>query len=385
MPEGLHQSPSTPEGWAGHLFHFARSGGLRARQLSRRAASRWKRGLLSALVSLVAVGCGAGSVIVNDLDEREANEMIVLLNGHGIDAQKIANVSGTGGSQTVTWNLSVPSSKRIESLSTLNVNGLPRRRGQTLLELFSKQGLVSSQMEEDVRYQAGLADQIANTIRKIDGVLDTDVQLSIPQQDNIPGQTDTKPVTASVYVKHSGVLDNPNLHLEIKIKRLVSGSIPGLNFDNVTVIGDSTLDRGQVLKSPSPEEGLTRLWGVDVTKRSRGALRLLVGACISLIALLGLSLAWLLWKLQRLFTAPRGLQMLLSPAALDLALTAESPPTAASGAGGEPGASAESASAGSSPPAASTGGAKAEPVKGPQATSGPLRSSGSPPTARPGS
>ncbi len=183
---------------------------------------------------LMLTGCDPSLVIVNDLDEREANEMLVLLNTHSVYAEKQQNVSGSGGTKVVTWNLAVPTSKRFEALAFLNANGLPRRRGQTLLSLFSKQGLVSSEMEEQVRYQAGLADQIANTIRKIDGVLDADVQLSIPQEEGIPGQTKPKPVTASVYIKHNGVLDDPNSQLENKVKRLVSGSIPGLGFDDVS-------------------------------------------------------------------------------------------------------------------------------------------------------
>lgn len=346
--------------------------GLVALWLWRSVIQLSKSKLRLALFCLIATGCGSGAVIVNDLDEREANEMIVLLNGHGIDAQKIANVSGAGGSQTVTWNLSVPSAKRIQSLSTLNVNGLPRRRGQTLLDLFSKQGLVSSQMEEDVRYQAGLADQIANTIRKIDGVLDTDVQLSIPQQDNIPGQGETKPVTASVYVKHSGVLDDPNLHLEIKIKRLVSGSIPGLSFDNVTVIGDSTLDRGQTLQiGPSPDDLITRVWGIDLAKRSTSAFRLLLGSCITALALLGFCLIWLLWKLQKVLTSSDGLHSLFSFKPLEL--------TSANSEGGakessepeKPNAQSEATpTPNAGPPAA----AKPEPAKAPPPGSGPLRS-----------
>ena len=376
MPEGIQLSPP-PQGvspWR-RTFRFRR-GGLAA--LWRQIVQLSKSKVHLALLCLVAAGCGSGAVIVNDLDEREANEMIVLLNRHDIDAQKIANVSGTGGSQTVTWNLSVPSSKRIESLSTLNVNGLPRRRSPTLLELFSKQGLVSSQMEEDVRYQAGLADQIANTIRKIDGVLDTDVQLSIPQQDAIPGQTETKPVTASVYVKHSGVLDDPNRHLEIKIKRLVSGSIPGLSFDNVTVIGDSTLDQSNTLQiGPTPEDLMTRVWGIDLAKKSTRSLRLLVGSCITIIALLGFFLVWLMWKLQKILTSPSGVHSIFSLKPLELATAA---PEAGVKEKSEPEtASAPADTASSAPPPA-----RPEPAKGPPPGSGPLRSQAPQPQARPG-
>lgn len=305
-------------------------------------------------------GCDSATIIVNDLEEKDVNEMIVLLNSHQLSAEKTANAAGTGANKLVTWNLSVPTSKRIEALSILNVNGLPRRRGETLLSLFSKQGLVSSEMEERVRYQAGLADQIANTIRKIDGVLDTDVQLSIPEEDALPGQnTEIKKVTASVYIKHSGILDDPNAHLEIKIKRLVSGSIPGLDLENVTVIGDNTKDREITInKSAATEEILTSIWGVRLVKSSRFAFRLIFGLFISITLLLLALMGWLMWKIQRVFDTFDHVKTLFSLTPYDLGL--KQPP--ASDSEKEASDQKENSKETSTPPAAS---------------SGPLRSKGS--------
>lgn len=275
---------------------------------------------ISLIICFLVSGCDSGTIIVNGLEEKDVNEMIVLLNNHRLAAEKKASSAGTGANKIVMWNLSVPSSKRIEALSILNVNGLPRKRGETLLSLFSKQGLVSSEMEERVRYQAGLADQIANTIRKIDGVLDTDVQLSIPEEDALPGQTnEIKEVTASVYIKHSGILDDPNAHLEIKIKRLVAGSIPGLNLENVTVIGDNTKDREVVINSStSADDLLTSIWGIRLTKSSQRSFRMLFGLFMAIILGLMAALGWLMWKLQSLFTSADQLKSLLSPVPYEL-------------------------------------------------------------------
>src|SRR3990167_237889 len=121
-------------------------------------------------------------------------------------------------------------------MAVLNRAGLPRRVGTNLLELFAKSGLMSSDREETIRYQAGLAEEIKNTIRKFDGVIDTDVQISFPPADVtlLPGVTPPK-ITAAVYVKHQGIMDDPNSHLEIKIKRLLAGSISGLSTEDVSV------------------------------------------------------------------------------------------------------------------------------------------------------
>ena len=39
-------------------------------------------------------------------------------------------------------------------------------------------------------------------------------------------------------MKHQGVLEDPNSHIEIKIKRLIAGSVSGLSYDDVAVISD---------------------------------------------------------------------------------------------------------------------------------------------------
>lgn len=186
--------------------------------------------------------CSSTKTIVNALDEKDANEILVYLSSRNVDAIKVQNkeaaAGGGGGSKIVLWDIQVPSEQVTEAMALLNQVGLPRRRGQSLLNIFGGGGLVPSELQEKIRYQAGLAEQIATTIRKIDGILDAEVQISFPEEDPLnPGKKKGK-ITSSVYVKHSGVLDDPNSHLVQKIKRLVASSITGLDYDDVTVIGD---------------------------------------------------------------------------------------------------------------------------------------------------
>ena len=127
-------------------------------------------------------GCEANKVIVNNLEEREANEIVVFLASKGIPADKVQMTSNApgGGESAVKWSIAVPPDQSTDAMALLNQNGLPRIKGTNLLDLFAKAGLMSSEKEETIRYQAGLAEQIANMIRKIDGVIDADVQLSFP-------------------------------------------------------------------------------------------------------------------------------------------------------------------------------------------------------------
>lgn len=261
--------------------------------------------LILPLVLTFLMGCSSQKTIVNGLDEKEANEIIVFLSTKGIDASKIpAKTSGAGGGGggVALYDISVDAASATEAMAILNMNGLPRRRGQNLLNLFQSGGLVPSDMEEKIRYQAGLAEQIASTIRKIDGILDADVQLSFPEEDPLnPGKTVGK-VTASVYVKHQGVLDDPNSHLITKIKRLVASSVNGLDFDNVTVISDRARFSDISIPGlqggvPEEEKDYSKVWGIIVAKDSVGRFQTTFFSLVLIILILILLLVWMFWKL----------------------------------------------------------------------------------------
>lgn len=284
--------------------------------------------LLCFLILLTA--CGSSRTIVNGLDEKEANEIIVFLSTRGIDASKTKSTEGGGGGgQKMTlWDITVSEDKATEAMSLLNQSGLPRRRGQNLLGLFANVGLVPSEMQDKIRYQAGLAEQIASTIRKIDGVLDAEVQISFPEEDPLnPGSEKKGKITASVYVKHSGVLDDPNSHLVTKIKRLVAASITGLDFDNVTVIGDrarfSDLPSGLLSSALEEEKQYVNVWSIIIAQDSLFRFRVIFFSFTFLLLVLLLSLIWVLWKIYPLLKEHGGIKGLFHFKALTDASSAE--------------------------------------------------------------
>lgn len=288
----------------------------------RRVAHHLKSCLLFLLALVILTGCESRRIIVNGLDEKEANEILVFLSNKGIDANKVqASSEGAGaGTRAILWNISVEESQANEAMAMLNQVGLPRRRGQNLLGIFSNVGLVPSGMQEKIRYQAGLAEQIASTIRKIDGVLDADVQISFPEEDPLnPGAAKQK-ITASVYVKHSGVLDDPNAHLITRIKRLVAGSVNGLDYDNVTVIGD----RARFSESPlttfqgvsEEEKRYVNVWSIILAQESLTRFRTIFFSFLTALLLLTLALIWLLWKFHLLLKQIGGFRKLFSPHAV---------------------------------------------------------------------
>lgn len=264
----------------------------------------------------LCASCESRRTIVNQLDEKEANEILVFLSTRGIQASKVrtAEAGGGGGAKIPLFDISVSEDQATEAMSLLNQAGLPRRRAQNLLGIFANVGLVPSEMQDKIRYQAGLAEQIASTIRKIDGVLDAEVQISFPEEDPLnPGAEKKQKITASVYVKHNGVLDDPNSHLITKIKRLVAASVVGLDFDNVTVIAD----RARIYEPPpgtragqEEEKHFKSVWSIIVAEESLFRFRVMFFTFTLLILLLILAIIWMGWKIYPLLKEHGGFKEL---------------------------------------------------------------------------
>jgi type III secretion protein J len=275
---------------------------------------------------LLLAGCETNRVIVNNVDEREANEIIVFLASKGINAQKVAAPAAMGVGATSgppKYGLSVSEKDMNEAMAILNQNGLPRKQGTNLLELFSNQGLMKTDKEESIRYQAGLEQQIANTIRKIDGVIDAEVQLAFPDTSSTTTvgptpQAAVQRVTAAVYVKHQGIVDDPNSHLISKIKRLVAGSVTGLDINDVTVISDKSRFTDVTLNtslegSTNQPRDYTSVWSIVISKQSLPRFRALFFLLIATNIALLVFAAWMVWKIYPILREHGGFRQLLNP------------------------------------------------------------------------
>ncbi len=282
------------------------------------------------LAAFALVGCENNMVILSNVDEREANEIVVFLASRGIPSDKMPSASagpGGGADATPKFSIWVKPGQATDAMAILNQNGLPRRQGTNLLDLFAQSGLMSSDKQETIRYQAGLASQITNMILKIDGVIDADVQLSFPPTETAlpaPGQTAPPPlrITAAVYVKHQGILDDPNSHLVSKIKRLVAGSVAGLDVNDVTVISDRSrftdISLAPVIE-PLEMKGkeYVSIWSIVMSKNSAGRFRFIFFLLTICAVVFALIMGWLIWKFYPILRKQGGLKSLLKPAPIE--------------------------------------------------------------------
>jgi type III secretion protein J len=181
------------------------------------------RRALVLLAALLLSACEAE--LYNNLDQRQANEMVATLQQRGIPAQRVAV---KGGQYTVV----VDKGRFAESIAVLKEAGLPKQEFQNMGQVFKKDGLVSSPMQERAQMIFALSQELSRTVSEIDGVLSARVHLVLPEND--PLRQQLVPSSASVFIRHRSNMPVNNLVPQVKM--LVANGVAGLSYDKVSVV-----------------------------------------------------------------------------------------------------------------------------------------------------
>lgn len=177
-----------------------------------------------AFVSIVCA-CSSRIELLQGVSESEANEALAALIDGGIKAGKLPGKDGLVG-------LDVDSSDVARAISILRAEGLPKERYAKMGEVFRKEGLISSPLEERARYLWALSQELSATVSQIDGVIKARVHVVLPERSS--GGDPAVPSSAAVFIKYKVGI---NLDDAVpQVKRLIANSIPGLSADKVTVI-----------------------------------------------------------------------------------------------------------------------------------------------------
>ncbi len=203
------------------------------------------------IILFVLVACKVE--LYSNLSEQEANEMMGLLLRHEIPCEKAPG-------QEQTWILKVESSAVPVALSLFQEYGYPKPRFESMGAIFKKHGLVSSPLEERVRFIYALSQELAKTISQIDGVLAARVHIVLPE--NNPFTEKTIPSAASVFIKYR--VDSPLKRFIPNIKALVANSIEGLNYDRVSVL----LFEAETARTFQVDKIATRIFGIKLLPES---------------------------------------------------------------------------------------------------------------------
>lgn len=250
---------------------------------SSRSPSRRSRSL--SLFALVALA-GCDSSVAGSLDEDQANEIVVALDGQGISALKHEE---DGVSETPVFRVDVSRDDMARALTTLRAAELPRHDERGIEEVFGAGGLVPTATEERARYTSALSGELARSLETMDGILDARVHLALPETRDLPLDAPPPHPRASVLLKYRHGAVRP--YDDDAVRAIVAGAVQGMEASDVAVVGVAA-----PAAPTSAQTALVRIGPIAVTRGSAGALKLLLGGSIALNVLVALGAAVLVLR-----------------------------------------------------------------------------------------
>lgn len=174
------------------------------------------RAFSTLLLCLLLTGCDERAALHSHLAEQDANEVIAELADKNIEASKQIDKDGL--------TVLVEQADMNSAVHVLEAAGLPRRSRSSLGEVFRKEGIISTPMEERARYIYALSQELESTLSQIDGVVLARVHVVLPER-VAPGEP-VQPASASVFIKHTSALDPDSI--TPRVRNLVASGIPGM-------------------------------------------------------------------------------------------------------------------------------------------------------------
>ncbi|MGN7839993.1 type III secretion system inner membrane ring lipoprotein SctJ [Stenotrophomonas sp. 22385] len=191
-----------------------------------RRLSRW-RVVLPLLALVVLVGC-ARKPLLENLDERQANEVIAVLLRHNIDAEKL-NL-GKGGYQVQVGPRDLP-----EAIELMQRNDLPSAPRSQVSAAFPADSLVSTPLGERARLISAVEQRLEESLQLIDGVQSSRVHLNYDANLGTEGRrAERRRMHVAAVVAHE-----PGVDAEVllqTVKRFLRNTFDGVEYDNVSVI-----------------------------------------------------------------------------------------------------------------------------------------------------
>src|SRR5690606_11581405 len=187
----------------------------------RRGTGVTLRPAIALLACLLLAAC-TRVTMYGDLEERQANEVFAALLAANVDADKRTSLSKTG------WEIRVDRSDFAHAMQVLQACGLPRQQYLSMCDVFKKEGIASSSVEENARYLCSRQQELARTLSGYPGVVDARVHIALAQRDPLGGADGDSSASVVIFQQPGANLEN----LQTRIKTVVKDGIEGLDDIN---------------------------------------------------------------------------------------------------------------------------------------------------------
>jgi type III secretion protein J len=188
--------------------------------------------LLILSLTVILASCVTHSLRTG-LTEQEAQEIVVLLSEHSIDASAVKAAGEKKG--TESWSVIIRGGDQnlARAWRVLEENGLPRQKDKGLEDVFSSSGMIPTATEEKARLLVGISGEISRALKSVSGVVDAHVLVVLPESSPLLDKSERVPPTASVLIKYRGA-ETPLSDEDVR--KLVARAVEGLQPENVAVV-----------------------------------------------------------------------------------------------------------------------------------------------------
>jgi type III secretion system YscJ/HrcJ family lipoprotein len=242
--------------------------------------------LTSLLVAVLLAGC-AQETIAHKQTELNANEIVLLLERTGIEAQKIKDEE----SRELAFNVTVAADLKLQSLSILKEYNLPKEPKVDSAKLAEDTGLIPTVEQERSKREVGIMGDLTNAFRAIPNIVDAQVQVTLPQDNPLRDINEEPPrPKASVILLYrvNGNGGQPPISVE-DVQKFVQARLPKIKSTEVhALLLPSEQVDGPSAKSSMPiiDPGIgcqkkERVLNIDVCEgNKRKVINIIIGAVI---------------------------------------------------------------------------------------------------------
>lgn len=257
------------------------------------------RSLAFALAALSLSACSKQELL-HDLDERDANEVIVLLDRHHFTAHKLQDGEVTN--KGAHYKIEVAAGDANDAWRVLTENHMPQKKDNGYAEVFATAGLIPTSSEEKAKMLAAIEGELARTIKSMDGILDARVHVVIPEDSVLKvKEGDKVDATAAVWFQYMPRAGKAPV-TEQQIADLVANSIEGLKPEHVKVIGTQAM-----AQEPEAEAGgeMVKILGLTIHKQDVNKFKIMVAGAVLMIVLFALGFVFAMLRAATAGARPR--------------------------------------------------------------------------------
>ncbi len=270
--------------------------------------------LLCLLLALMVTACEKKELYGN-LDQRDANEIVVQLYRSGIDA-KLTQVTRQN---RTTYSVQVDADDLDRARAIMNENNLPRIAHPGLADVFKDPGFIPTPQEQKARYVMALKGEIINSLEKIPDVVEADALVNIPNEEEFGSDEAPRKPTASVVLKVRPTEQAMQTLTESKVQRFVSNAVEKLDPRDVSVIltyvgepregirpgqslilSDTDVEDGATVNENSGGGEIVSVAGLNISPDSVKRLKLYLGLFLILVAALSFGLVVMVVQASRM-------------------------------------------------------------------------------------